>query len=1195
MSTDQPTSSDFIPEATGAGNTVMPGDDLSTASKDTLAAYLSSLTTDSMQGNAIPIAPDNPRGEFSLVNPDGTPAEFVTGGQDNTQGFTDTFPTGTNASEAAVRKFETLSNSGKFDVGPGNLESFLNKNAQTDGNYILRDVASSNDNDDPGIGNTAGQTAFENADHATPMQRKISAVLRRHNRFDPMPESSPYIEENAFTEPGIPIEQGEFGVYDKNADRTTVADLQKVAYSMMMRASGHSMTGDPTSLGAMVESILPTFVQTGGMKVSTNKLRAQNSYHAPHRPEVENGDLLFNDLDGAPLLPRKSVGSLNNPYEKFEHALVPQVLTGVTALAEMAALGTIFGAIMLIIETAVATSTLPSPKSPHAMTKGQHLKVDGSSKVLQDLSVPIGLSKDFWECVCWGMIAFFQLPSGSGWNDDPPEIEMPSFPPTGALPAPLKIAAWFAGLLLPDPIPSFRKMQYSSGYYATMLRTIRIDMNQLLDNLIDFVPSSPDPDVILFNLVRGLNKYRSWRFYCTLAKLGDLRIKAKKRRFGQVKSIEKMPNNGQTRQGKSRAAGLNSSLAWRHRAMPSLILLPEKYANAYTLFGFESNYASNQMSKIGDKTNSSGQYWNDKGHGPDSKRRRKIVREASHRISQEDVAAVEDELDSEYCPFYFHDLRTNEVIAFQAFLESLSDSYSVSYAESAGYGRIDPVKIYQNTSRSISMSWMLVATSPDDFDSMWWSVNKLVSMCYPQFSMGKPIKAGTKKFVMPFSQIPTASPVIRLRVGDVIRSNYSRFNLARIFGISEAIPAATSAAGGTVPGTGATGGTSAENDAANAANLAAWAGAPFDLTYSDSQAASQQEQDDNDTSTYEAEKAAINDAVAEQPVSAEDPDAGYWPPSQAETTDMRGMAMLRANSSGYTSYDMDASESAPTDGSHPVSVWPSYFPPPTATSGLYIESTPFLSRFYAPALVRILARRVSDASGNFAGGEINTETDVNDELREGGVYAEYLVTLSDVDDAADPYGPVSAKEHTHAYVVTSADLDPVYPPMDHTVATTHVTLEQQVTDIFNFFNPNNNAIVRSFEAAGGKGLAGVITSFDMDWGEAMWDMSGIGRRAPQFIKCSISFSPIHDIVPGLDNNGAMRAYNYPVGGIAGGLAEDFYSRGAGRPAGTSGRKSAHVGTPLGVTDGNRETLEGWADSTHRAMNAGLAGPGSDGA
>jgi hypothetical protein len=41
------------------------------------------------------------------------------------------------------------------------------------------------------------------------------------------------------------------------------------------------------------------------------------------------------------------------------------------------------------------------------------------------------------------------------------------------------------------------------------------------------------------------------------------------------------------------------------------------------------------------------------------------------------------------------------------------------------------------------------------------------------------------KFTQPFSQIPMATPVIRVRIGDLIRSNYSRFNLKRLFGFQD--------------------------------------------------------------------------------------------------------------------------------------------------------------------------------------------------------------------------------------------------------------------------------------------------------------------------------------------------------------------------------------------------------------------------
>ena len=236
-------------------------------------------------------------------------------------------------------------------------------------------------------------------------------------------------------------------------------------------------------------------------------------------------------------------------------------------------------------------------------------------------------------------------------------------------------------------------------------------------------------------------------------------------------------------------------------------------------------------------------------------------------------------------------------------------------------------------------------------------------------------------------------------------------------------------------------------------------------------------------------------------------------------------------------------------------------------------------------LVKIKGRRIVDP------------TDGDDEglsIPPGGYadapFAEYAVQMVDVADPADPYHPEN-KGHFHTFIVTSADLYPVPPHVEPAEATPDpVSLTMQVNDIYDFFHPDNNAIVRSFEAAGGQGLAGVITSFDMDWGEAMWDMSAMGRRAPQFIKCSVSFSPIHDIVPGLDNNGAMRAYNYPVGKINSGLQEDFFDYGAAR--GVVPRLNT-VATNLPDTENSSQTRERFRDNVTNAYGMNADEPGVD--
>jgi len=156
------------------------------------------------------------------------------------------------------------------------------------------------------------------------------------------------------------------------------------------------------------------------------------------------------------------------------------------------------------------------------------------------------------------------------------------------------------------------------------------------------------------------------------------------------------------------------------------------------------------------------------------------------RISAETVRSIESALDAEYMPFYFHDLRTNEIISFHAFLDDITDSYTANYNSTSGYGRIENVQTYKDTKRSVACTFHIVGMNPQDFDYMWWQINKLTTMVYPQWSKGRELSGKINdsdfKFTQPFSQIPTATPVIRLRVGDLIRSNYSRFNLKRIFG-----------------------------------------------------------------------------------------------------------------------------------------------------------------------------------------------------------------------------------------------------------------------------------------------------------------------------------------------------------------------------------------------------------------------------
>lgn len=156
------------------------------------------------------------------------------------------------------------------------------------------------------------------------------------------------------------------------------------------------------------------------------------------------------------------------------------------------------------------------------------------------------------------------------------------------------------------------------------------------------------------------------------------------------------------------------------------------------------------------------------------------------RLTAEEVREFENDLDASYVPFYFHDLRTNEIISFHAFIEDISDSFRADIVENESYGRMGNVLTHKNFSRDLSVTFKAVATSKEDFDLMWFKINKLLTMMQPQYTRGRQLEYGNEKFIQPFSQVPAASPLIRLRVGDLITTNFSDFDLARQFGVTSA-------------------------------------------------------------------------------------------------------------------------------------------------------------------------------------------------------------------------------------------------------------------------------------------------------------------------------------------------------------------------------------------------------------------------
>jgi len=335
----------------------------------------------------------------------------------------------------------------------------------------------------------------------------------------------------------------------------------------------------------------------------------------------------------------------------------------------------------------------------------------------------------------------------------------------------------------PPDIAKQSHIRQAPGYWLSVASSILKSYDNILDEFKELSQIQGSDSEQFFKLMNAIKKNKLVSFYNTMATIGDVSLEAfagqgldkNAKQIKHPRDVDTLPDGPGTRVGKSRKdfGFHDKQLAWSQNETPSAYLLPVNVIRAATRLDNVVFGANPFRGMIGsDLAKNTYMSLNNDGTGA--------------RIPKEVVKGLEDRLDAEYVPFYLQDLRTNEIISFHAFLTSLTDRITPKFNPSSGFGRLDPVQVYSETSRTVSVSFVLYATSKEDFNSMWYKINKVVTLLYPQWSKGTEVARGkNNRFVQPFSQVLAGSPLVRLRVGDVIKSNYSRFNLARIHGIGD--------------------------------------------------------------------------------------------------------------------------------------------------------------------------------------------------------------------------------------------------------------------------------------------------------------------------------------------------------------------------------------------------------------------------
>jgi len=791
----------------------------------------------------------------------------------------------------------------------------------------------------------------------------------------------------------------------------TTMEMAQIGAGLSQRASAEIpgyLQGkfDPNGNIAEIAAQLPSVVQTGILKVDNVILEAKDMLNSLE------GSFPTRSLTEIAPFGDQSWGVMNNVSEPFDDPTNIGLM--ITMILMMIAIRLLLELFALPTNFTGSVTKKQSPTGQRVLGSYMYTEPSGLFSLFPfDVYEIFGFKRTinrFIDCLRAGFNAFFL---GSG-NADVGLGEL-AF---GAL-----------GIGLDSLIGEGQAVGYNLGVCRTIIR-----FGLVLAQALDRVIRSPNIVAGIKSAVGILRIIRSSKFIASFnvfTSLGDTLIERSKQSAiegltgpdGNPLTIAVIdaaePNkllNSTVLKNRLSSAGAyayNPTLAWSAQRAPSLYLVSSNVyslqradtINGNKLESFKGGRALPVYYNSADPTSTVSREYHASGNGA--------------RIPNDIRKKLEDALDAEYVPFSFHDVRTNEIVSFHAFLNSLTDDYNAQYDSVDGFGRIEPVKIYKGTTRRIGMSFVVASTSDNDFDRMWVKINKLLTMIYPQYTRGRDLLGENYRFVAPFSQLIGASPLVRIRLGDLFRSNYSRFSLARLFGMADG---------------------NAEFPDAD--------GNPTKINLENQVFTQEKEKE------YQ-EKAKIFTGGEEVEILDENIENEIY---EVAKSLIIPNVEIKQDESGNEINRL-------------------FTTPPITYK---VESRLLFTDFY------------------------NVQAYARDSIIEG----------SEKTISAKHLKKTDAKLKETAQEVFGSSV---------------TSLQKGFDAVANFMNPDNNAITKSFESAGGKGLAGFIESMQFDWlNQTTWSVD-LGRTAPKMCKVTISFSPIHDITPGIDHMGYNRAPVYPVG------------------------------------------------------------------
>jgi hypothetical protein len=641
-----------------------------------------------------------------------------------------------------------------------------------------------------------------------------------------------------------------------------------------------------------------------------------------------------------------------------------------------------------------------------------------------------------------------------------------------------------------------------SGRMTTTLREIlRSGISVVEGGIADF--SGGFSIAALGKLIRKIVDLKIIKFIKVLRELGDKvlfesEIREQAKSNGAVESsgsnvsyIDSLPDAREYYIAKSRLRNNSRKLAWSTETA-GMLSLPFLMSDSDTdelgrkKRNLQQAISSNDIGQLyGNEFNS--QIWG----SSEAQQTNRQAAQANGRIDPAIVAAYEDILESDYMPFYIQDLRTNEILSFHAFLEDAGEDFNIDYTTVDGYGRLDKVHIYKGTTRSVNVTFKMIATNPEDHAIMWYKINKLVMAIYPQWTQGREINFGSGEnalnFTQPFSQIPGATPVIRLRLGDIWKSNYSTMAVARLFGAT------------TLPNYKVD---NSPQPSSNTASPDSPAGAP-----------------NTPQSTTPARQFNPTIQEAERSPQPSTSQASLDAPADTVFLDIRiGRDVvlkyeynLLPIDQHYTTRNSADRRQQRAQGRHGTN--------PIINPG---EGVRLIAKCREISSTGEYKFQITHLSGPTPDSRIQIYLFQTNHHRNGS-----LLNLSDSANFIT-INESKLSERLDINQTNTLLARARQNEINRNQTTQNGPTIQMTTR--DFYSETSNPIIKAFKSSGGKGLAGVITQFKIDTKDTTWGTSTTDKlRAPIMVTINLTMAVIHDITPGLDANGIMNAPVWPVG------------------------------------------------------------------